>query len=70
MTSKNFRPGYINKFQGKNWKVKEIFVNQILLYHCNFIILDLNIVVVSGVANVQIGDSFFILKKNESIYTS
>ena len=68
---KVFRPwGYYKQIsEGENWKVKEIFVkpnSSLSLQLHNF--RSEHWVVVSGVANVQIGDSFFILKKNESIY--
>ena len=68
---KMLRPwGYYKQIsEGKNWKVKEIFVkpnSSLSLQLHNF--RSEHWVVVSGVANVQIGDSFFILKKNESIY--
>ena len=68
---KIFRPwGYYKQIsEGKNWKVKEIFVKpnaSLSLQLHNF--RSEHWIVVSGIANVQIGKNFYVLKKNESIY--
>ena len=52
--------------ENDNWKVKKLEPE--LKYRYSFITIDQNIVVVKGIATVEIDGKYSEVKKNESIY--